>query len=80
MIRIGQKLTIPIPGVNMASIPISKMPGFNKVTYKVRKGDTLGHIAEDYGTQASNIRKWNGIKYVQHSDAGQKLTIRLKQG
>jgi len=80
MIRIGQKLTIPIPGVNMASIPISKMPGFNKVTYKVRKGDTLGHIAEDYGTQASNIRKWNGIKYGQHIFPGQKLTLWIKQG
>jgi membrane-bound lytic murein transglycosylase D len=80
MIRIGQKLTIPIPGVNMASIPISKMPGFNKVTYKVRKGDTLGHIAEDYGTRASKIRKWNGIKYGQHIFPGQKLTLWIKQG
>jgi membrane-bound lytic murein transglycosylase D len=80
MIRIGQKLTIPIAGVNMASIPISSMPGFNKLTYKVRKGDTLGHIAEDHGTRASNIRKWNGIKYGQHIYPGQKLTLWVKQG
>ena len=80
MIRIGQKLTIPIAGVNMASIPISSMPGFNKLTYKVRKGDTLGHIAEDHGTRASKIRKWNGIKYGQHIYPGQKLTLWVKQG
>ena len=59
MIRIGQKLTIPVPGMNIASIPRTQMQGYNKVTYKVRRGDTLGHIAEDYGTRASNIRKWN---------------------
>ena len=80
MIRINQKLTIPVPGMNLASIPISEMPGFYKLSYKVRKGDTLGHIAEDYGTRASNIRKWNGLKYGQHIFPGQKLTLWIKQG
>ena len=80
MIRINQKLTIPVPGMNLASIPTSEMPGFYKLSYKVKKGDTLGHIAEDYGTRASNIRKWNGLKYGQHIFPGQKLTLWIKQG
>ncbi|MBT4149061.1 MAG: LysM peptidoglycan-binding domain-containing protein [Candidatus Marinimicrobia bacterium] len=80
MIRIGQKLTIPVPGVNLASMSNSAMPGYNKLTYKVRKGDTLGHIAEDYGTKASTIRKWNSLKYGQHIFPGQKLTLWIKQG
>lgn len=80
MIRIGQKLTIPVPGMNLASVPKSAMPGYNKVTYKVRRGDTLGHIAEDYNTRASTIRKWNGLKYGQHIYPGQKLTLWIKQG
>ena len=80
LIRIGQKLTIPVPGVNLASMSNSAMPGYNKLTYKVRKGDTLGHIAEDYGTKASTIRKWNSLKYGQHIFPGQKLTLWIKQG
>ena len=80
MIRIGQRLTIPVPGVNLASRSNSVMPGYNKLTYKVRKGDTLGHIAEDYGTKASTIRKWNSLKYGQHIYPGQKLTLWIKQG
>jgi len=80
MIRIGQKLTIPVAGVNLASMSNSAMPGYNKLTYKVRKGDTLGHIAEDYGTKASTIRKWNSLKYGQHIFPGQKLTLWIKQG
>lgn len=80
MIKIGQKLTIPVPGMNLASLPQSAMPGYNKITYKVRRGDTLGHIAEDYGTRASTIRKWNGLKYGQHIYPGQKLTLWIKQG
>ena len=79
MIRIGQKLTIPVPGMNIASIPRTQMQGYNKITYKVRRGDTLGHIAEDYGTRASNIRKWNSLKYGQPIYPGQKLTLWMKR-
>ena len=79
MIRIGQKLTIPVPGMNLVSRPRSQMSGYNKITYKVRRGDTLGHIAEDYGTRASNIRKWNGLKYGQNIYPGQKLTLWMKR-
>ena len=82
MIRINQKLTIPVPGMNLTTRPRQKssMQGFNKLTYKVRIGDTLGHIAEDYGTRASSIRKWNGLKYGQNIYPGQKLTLWIKQG
>ena len=80
MIRIGQKLTIPVPGMNLASMPASAMKGHNKIHYKVKRGDTLGHIAEDYGTRASKIRIWNSIKYGQHIYPGQKLTLWIKQG
>ena len=82
MIRINQKLTIPVPGMNLATRPRqrSSMQGYNKLTYKVRIGDTLGHIAEDYGTRAASIRKWNGLKYGQNIYPGQKLTLWIKQG
>jgi membrane-bound lytic murein transglycosylase D len=44
-------------------------------TYVVRSGDTLGAIAEVYGTTASNLRAWNGIRGSRIS-IGQKLTVR----
>jgi membrane-bound lytic murein transglycosylase D len=80
MIRIDQKLTIPVQGMNLASMPASAMKGYNKIHYKVKRGDTLGHIAEDYGTRASKVRIWNNIKYGQHIYPGQKLTLWIKQG
>ena len=43
------------------------------VTYKVKKGDTVGHIAEWYDVRAWQIRGWNGISnYIR---PGQNLTI-----
>ena len=81
-IRIGQKLTIPIKG--SGTVPSAKEINLDGTHYKqiytVKKGDTLGHIAEDYKTRASRIRKWNNLKYGQHIFPGQKLTIWMKKG
>ena len=49
--------------------------------YKVKKGDTLGQIAEDYKTNASKIRRWNRLKYGSSLIyPGQKLKIWVKEG
>ena len=76
-ISIGQKLTIPIRGAYTSH---DGPPGHIKVVYTVRKGDTLGHIAEDYGTRAVKIRRWNNLAYGQYIYPGQKLVLWVKQG
>ena len=43
----------------------------------VKRGETLGHIAEKYHTRASNIRKWNRLK-GNRINIGQKLKIYTK--
>jgi membrane-bound lytic murein transglycosylase D len=50
-----------------------------KIIYIVKKGDTLGEIAEMYQTKASNIRGWNALYYGQHIYPNQKLTIWIPQ-
>ena len=73
-------LTIPVPGMKIPrSTKVKMSSSHNKITYKVRRGDTLGHIAEDYSTRASKIRQWNGMKYGQHIFPGQKLTLWVKK-
>lgn len=47
----------------------------SKVTYKVKKGDTLGAIAKRYNTTVANIMKWNNIKSAQSVQIGKTLTI-----
>ncbi len=44
-----------------------------KLTYKVKTGDTVGHIAEWYDVRAWNIRTWNGIGNTIR--VGQNLSI-----
>jgi membrane-bound lytic murein transglycosylase D len=46
-----------------------------KISYLVRQGDTIGHIAEWFGTTAGNVRNWNGFSYGSVIRVGQNLTL-----
>ena len=70
-LSIGQRLKIPVKGGLYSNYP-------EKVIYKVRSGDTLGHIAEEYNTRASEIRKWNNMGGSSLIRPGQKLTLFVK--
>ena len=58
-VTVGSKLIIPIaPGSAGDALAYSR-----KVTrYKVRKGDTVGSIADDFQVPVDKIRKWNHLK------------------
>ncbi len=45
------------------------------LTYKVRKGDTLGAIAAKYGVSVSQLMRWNRIKSANRLQIGQTLQI-----
>ncbi len=52
----------------------SKAPANSaKLTYKVKNGDTIGHIAEWYDVRSWQIRSWNGISNIIRP--GQNLTV-----
>ena len=81
-IKVGQVLTIPVRGtksVNYTSTKSSRPSGTIKKVYTVKKGDTIGQIAEVHRVQARKIRSWNGIKYGNYIYPGQKLTLWLKR-
>ena len=82
-IRVGTKLKVPVKSGNRVwgDGGNSGPSGHYKVVYKVKRGDTLGQIGEDYGSRASKIRRWNGLKYgTQLIYPGQKLVIWVKEG
>lgn len=49
--------------------------GKAKLTYKVKKGDTIGHIAEWYGVRIADIRNWNDISYGNVIHTGMSLVL-----
>jgi len=46
-----------------------------QLTYTVKRGDTIGHIAEWYGVRASDVRNWNDISYGSYIRPGEEMTI-----
>ena len=44
----------------------------------MKSGDTLGHIAEEFNTRASEIRKWNNMGSKSLIYPGQKLSLFVK--
>lgn len=51
----------------------SAPPNSVKITYKVKTGDTIGHIAEWYDIRASQIRAWNNTS--NFITVGENITI-----
>jgi membrane-bound lytic murein transglycosylase D len=49
--------------------------GREEIRYTVKKGETLGHIAEWFNVRASHIRNWNAIPYGKFIHVGQTLKI-----
>ncbi|MFC1527241.1 transglycosylase SLT domain-containing protein [Candidatus Neomarinimicrobiota bacterium] len=81
-IKVGQVLTIPVRGateVSYSSVSTTRPSGTTKETYIVKKGDTLGQIADNYRIQARQIRSWNGIKYGEYIHPGQKIILWVKR-
>jgi membrane-bound lytic murein transglycosylase D len=86
-LSIGQELIIPIEprtaAVRTASsssatvVSASLQPPASsrvRVTYRIRPGDTLGAIAERYGTTVRELQSWNGLRGTRIT-AGRLLTI-----
>ena len=93
-IRVGQSLVIYRGGSgpstsnsgsssssksSQSSSSKSSTSGDTKITYTVKKGDSLGKIAEAHGVGLSKLKEWNGLKNDKIA-VGQKLTIYTNGG
>ena len=59
-VKIGAKLIIPIAPGRQTSETVSFS---RKAThYKIRKGDTLDSVADDFEVPAANLKKWNHLR------------------
>ena len=81
----GKEATLAAARVDAArgrgSVSAPRNPkGKERLVYTVKRGDTIGHIAEWYRVRASDIRNWNNIAYGSYIHPDQELTIYVDQG
>lgn len=78
-IMVGQSIVVPGDGEQATEKPAkAERAKPRTTTHTVRSGETLGAIAEKYGTTVSAIKRASGIKSDRIS-IGQKLTIPKKK-
>ena len=46
-----------------------------KITYRVRRGDSLSRISHRFRVTVRQLRRWNGIKGNKYLQPGQELTL-----
>jgi membrane-bound lytic murein transglycosylase D len=79
-LAVGTELIIPIEAsVRSASHlrptrAAGPASGPVRISYRIRRGDTLGSIASQYGTTIQDLQSWNGLKGTRIA-AGETLTI-----
>ena len=54
-LRIGQKITVPVPTKKMDNVSVR----IEKERYQVKRGDSLSSIAKRYGTSVRALKSWN---------------------
>jgi membrane-bound lytic murein transglycosylase D len=90
-LSIGKNLIIPVPRSSryangalavVSTSPVTKrtgevksVRGREKVQYVLRKGDTLGKLAQLFSVRTSDLRNWNNIPYGSVIVAGETLAV-----
>ncbi len=82
-VAIGRKNFIRVPAENykVAQDDIYRLPAaklYNGTTYKIRRGDTLSDIADNFGVRLSRLRAANAGINPRRLLPGQKLHIPVK--
>ncbi len=67
----------PAPNRQYLGEPIKDLviEGKTKIQYRIKTGDVLGIIAENYDVDVADLKYWNNISNERRIQAGQKLDI-----
>jgi membrane-bound lytic murein transglycosylase D len=68
------------PSSTLAAAPTAKPSGdLSRVTYRVKRGDTLSSIARFFRTTVASLRSWNALR-SDRLTPGDKLTVYTSRG
>ena len=66
---------LQVPGAGAASAPASPAAESSRMTYQVRRGDTLTQIAQRFNVSVEQLKAWNQIRQASSLKAGQKIVV-----
>jgi membrane-bound lytic murein transglycosylase D len=71
----GARLEIPGSGKSSSTRVASAGQETSKVTYKVRRGDTLSEIADRFDVSVRELMTWNRLRQSSSLRTGQRLVV-----
>ncbi|HBK19459.1 MAG TPA: lytic transglycosylase, partial [Gammaproteobacteria bacterium] len=75
ILAVGRQLVIPVA----TNHPVGALPqsrsDIRKITYRVRRGDSLSRIAQRFGIGIGDIERWNSLDRRRYLQPGQRLTL-----
>jgi len=80
-LRVGQTLIVPTGGAISTSVarrmaaPTAPAGTSTSGYHRVRRGETLSGIADEYGVSQRDLRRWNSLDTDGHIQAGQRLRV-----
>ncbi len=76
-LRVGRKLKLrgSSGGSSGSSAAVAVAGSGEQVTYTVRRGDTLFHIARRFSVTVTQLLSWNGLSKFDHLMPGQRLVM-----
>jgi membrane-bound lytic murein transglycosylase D len=66
---------LQIPGAGTASAAAAPAAESSRMTYEVRRGDTLTQIAQRFNVSVEQLKAWNQIRQASALKAGQKIVV-----
>src|SRR5690606_13835464 len=76
-IQPGQRLVIPVGGAmsTVVARSVSAQPERVVTWHRVKRGETLSHIARKYDVSQSQLQRWNDMGRSTRINAGQRIRI-----
>jgi membrane-bound lytic murein transglycosylase D len=71
----GARLEIPGKGGTATQTASSGAKESSRVTYKVKRGDTLSEIADRFDVSVRELMTWNRLRQSSSLRAGQRLVV-----
>jgi membrane-bound lytic murein transglycosylase D len=71
----GARLEIPGAGKSSSTRVAAADQETSKITYKVRRGDTLSEIADRFDVSVRELMTWNRLRQSSSLRAGQRLVV-----
>ena len=78
LVRKHKETQADVPAKIADNAQLALSPQFSRQKIRVKRGQTLSHISDQYGVSVATLMKWNNLKSPRSLRAGQSLIVKIR--